>query len=113
MAGGVRVVVTNHGPDYDRQKWGAAAKAMLRLGEYLGGKYADEVIVVSKVIGGIVQERCRRSAHQIPNGVPLPDRSANTDHLERFGIRPSGRYILAVARFVPEKGLHDLTKGCR
>ena len=68
------------------------------------------MIVVSKVIGGIVQERCRRSAHQIPNGVPLPDRSANTDHLERFGIRPSGRYILAVARFVPEKGLHDLVE---
>jgi len=105
---GLRVVVTNHGPDYDRQKWGATAKAVLRLGEYLGGKYANEVIVISKVIGGIVGERCRRSTHLIPNGVPLPDRSANTDHLERLGIRPSRRYILAVARFVPEKGLHDL-----
>jgi len=63
-----------------------------------------------KRCGGAQQPRpcCVRSAHLIPNGVPLPDRSANTDHLARLDIRPSGRYILAVARFVPEKGLHDL-----
>lgn len=105
---GLRVVVTNHGPDYDRQKWGASAKAMLRLGEYLGGKYANEVIVVSEVIAAIVRRRCGRSAHIIYNGVPLPTKLAGTDHLERLGIRLPGQYILAVARFVPEKGLHDL-----
>lgn len=107
---GLRVVVTNHGPDYDRQKWGRAAKMMLRLGEYLGGRFANEVIVISKVIAGIIRERCGRSSHLIYNGVPLPETSASVDHLVRFGIRPAGGYILAVARFVPEKGLHDLVE---
>ena len=68
------------------------------------------MIVVSRGIGGIVAQRCRRSAHLIANGVPLPDRSSNTDHLDRLGVQPSRRYILAVARFVPEKGLHDLVE---
>jgi glycosyltransferase involved in cell wall biosynthesis len=107
---GLRVVVTNHGPDYDRQKWGRAAKMMLRLGEYLGGRFANEVIVISRVIAGIIGKRCGRSSNLIYNGVPLPEPSVRVDHLERFGIRPAGGYILAVARFVPEKGLHDLVE---
>lgn len=107
---GLRVVVTNHGPDYDRQKWGRAAKMMLRLGEYLGGRFANEVIVISKVIAEIIRQRCGRSSHLIYNGVPLPEISAPVDQLKRFGVRPAGGYILAVARFVPEKGLHDLVE---
>jgi len=105
---GLKVVVTNHGPDYDRQKWGVAAKAMLRLGEYLGGRFAHAVIVISSVIADIIAKRCGRSSHLIYNGVPLPEPSVHSDQLQRFGIRPDGGYILAVARFVPEKGLHDL-----
>lgn len=105
---GLRVVVTNHGPDYDRQKWGRAAKMMLRLGEYLGGRFANEVIVISRVIAGIIRKRCGRSSHLIYNGVPLPETPVSVDRLERFGIKSAGGYILAVARFVPEKGLHDL-----
>jgi len=41
--------------------------------------------------------------------VPLPKKSRQTDFLERVGITP-GKYVLAVARFVPEKGLHDLVE---
>jgi len=107
---GLRVVVTNHGPDYDRQKWGVAAKQMLRLGEYLGGRFANEVIVISKVIADIVKRRCHRETHLIYNGVPLPQPGADTDQLEQFGLQIGVQYILAVARFVPEKGLHDLVK---
>lgn len=104
---GFKVVVTNHGPDYDRQKWGRLAKAVLKLGELLGGVFANEVIVISEVIREIVNRRCHRNANLIHNGVTLPDPSTRTDFLEGIGVDP-GRYILAVARFVPEKGLHDL-----
>jgi len=44
---GLKVVFTNHGPDYDRQKWGKLAKFMLRLGEKIGGTFANEIIVIS------------------------------------------------------------------
>ncbi len=104
---GLKVVMTNHGPDYERQKWGRLAKFMLKAGEFLGGRFADEVITISSVIDEIVRKRCRRGSNIIYNGVSLEERDENIAYLEEQGIVP-GRYILAVARFVPEKGLHDL-----
>ncbi|ACN15632.1 putative capsular polysaccharide bisynthesis glycosyl transferase [Desulforapulum autotrophicum HRM2] len=101
---GLKVVITNHGPDYDRKKWGKAAKVMLRFGEYLGGKFADEIIVISSVIQNIIKQRCKRSSSVIYNGVPFPALSRETGFINRIGVEP-GRYIIAVARFVPEKGL--------
>jgi len=104
---GLKVVVTNHGPDYNRNKWGRSARNMLRLGEYLGCKFANEVIVVSTVVGDIVKKRCGRNSHLIYNGVPLSSKNIRTDFLDKLTVRP-GNYLLAVARLVPEKGLHDL-----
>ena len=111
---GFRVVVTNHGPDYDRQKWGKMAKFMLRLGEKMGGLFANEVIVISSVIGYIVRERCHRDreSNLIYNGVTLPEKSKQSDFLAQIGVQP-GNYVLAVARFVPEKGLHNLIEAFR
>lgn len=104
---GLKVVVTNHGPDYDRQKWGNLAKFVLRLGEKMGGLYANEVIVISRVIAGIIRKRCGRESNLIYNGVTLPRKSDRFDFLVQKGVQP-GKYVLAVARLVPEKGLHDL-----
>lgn len=101
---GLKVVITNHGPDYNRQKWGTAAKAVLRAGEYLGGKFADNIIVISSVIQNIIKKRCRKNSHIIYNGVPLPELSKNTDFIDQIGVQPH-KYIIAVSRFVPEKGL--------
>jgi glycosyltransferase involved in cell wall biosynthesis len=106
---GLKVVVTNHGPDYDRQKWGVSAKILLRLGEYLGSYFANEVIVISKVIADIVQKRCDRSVHLIYNGVMLPEKSEKVDFLNKIGVA-KGEYIIAVSRFVPEKGLDFLIR---
>lgn len=104
---GLRVVTTNHGPDYDRQKWGFLAKASLKLGERLGGRFSTEVIVISEVIADIVRKRCNRNPHLIYNGVDQPKIPLETDYLKKIGTKPNS-YILAVARFVPEKGLHEL-----
>ncbi len=104
---GMKVVMTHHGPDYNRDKWGTMAKKVLMLGEYWGCKYANEVIVISSVIGDIVKRRCNRKINLIYNGVTLPEKTAKSDILEKHGIVP-GEYILSVARLVPEKGLHDL-----
>ncbi len=104
---GLRVVITNHGPDYNRAKWGNLAKKILRLGEFVGMKFANEIIVISRVIEDIITKRCGRTSHLIYNGVPIPEKSSNTDFLESVGIVP-GKYLFTAARFVPEKGLHDL-----
>ena len=106
---GMKVVFTHHGPDYDRDKWGLAAKTMLRLGEKMGCKYADHVIVISNVIKELIAEKHGRTkdVHLIYNGVPKPDICHEPEYFKELGIE-EGKYILGMCRFVPEKRLHDL-----
>ena len=105
---GMNVVTTNHGPDYDRQKWGRLAKATLRLGERLGAGWSNRVIVISRVISEILANNynCHNTT-LIPNGVTPPTLSASHDYTDSLGMIP-GKYILAMGRFVKEKGFHDL-----
>jgi glycosyltransferase involved in cell wall biosynthesis len=104
---GLRVVVTHHGADYEREKWGRIAKSVLRFGERLGIGFANQPIVVSPVLQKTVEARYGIDATLIPNGAPLgtPRRTRHT--LRRFDLRP-GRYVLCVARLDPGKRQHDL-----
>jgi len=104
---GLRVVVTHHGPDYDRQKWGRFARFALRTGERWGMRLAQGRIVISQVIASIVQQAHRRSSHLIPNGVVLPTVPDSQATLAEFGLT-AGRYVLLVSRLVPEKRHLDL-----
>lgn len=105
---GMKVVMTNHGPDYDRQKWGRLAKMMLRTGERLGTRFANRVIVISTTIASILRDKYGRTdTGLIFNGVNPPHKSTERDWLEKWGI--AGRpYIMAMGRFVKEKAFHDL-----
>ncbi len=119
---GMKVVFTHHGPDYDRDKWGRAAKTILRLGERMGCMFADDVIVISNVIRNLIKEKYGRTkrVHLIYNGVPQPDVCDYPEYFEEMGIE-EGNYVLGMCRFVPEKNLHHLveafskidTKGCK
>lgn len=106
---GLKVVMTHHGPDYDRDKWGEAAKMMLRLGESLGCKFANQVIVISDTIKTLIAERCGRKndVTLIYNGVPRPEICSYPDYFSELGIEEN-KYILGMCRFVPEKNLHHL-----
>lgn len=104
---GLRVVVTHHGPDYERQKWGRAARTMLRFGERFGMLFASERIVISSVIRSLVHEKYQRSSVLIPNGVSLPKVPATSSTLAPFGVTPR-KYVLLVSRLVPEKRHLDL-----
>ncbi len=106
---GLRVVVTNHGPDYDRQKWGYFAKWMIKQGESRGMRYANARIVISETIQAHVLKTYGLESVRIPNGVTLPDLTAETDALARFGLE-AGRYVLLVSRLVPEKRHDDLIR---
>lgn len=106
---GMKVVFTHHGPDYDRDKWGFVAKTVLKLGERMGCKFADDVIVISEVIQDLIARKYNRRerVHLIYNGVPKPETCDYPDYLEELGIK-KGKYILGMCRFVPEKNLHHL-----
>lgn len=103
----IPVVMTHHGPDYDRQKWGRLAKAVLRKGESWGCYCANEVITVSKHIALLVESMFKRKATYIPNGVNLPVLVPPGRIIEQYELLPN-KYLLAAGRFVPEKGFHDL-----
>jgi glycosyltransferase involved in cell wall biosynthesis len=104
---GLTVVVTHHGPDYDRQKWGMFAKNVLKLGEWAGMKFSNGRIVISNVIGELVESKHNVKSELIYNGVKIPDLTAPESHIEQFGLKKN-RYILLVSRIVPEKRHLDL-----
>ncbi|MEJ2410724.1 MAG: glycosyltransferase family 4 protein [Novosphingobium sp.] len=110
----LKVIVTHHGADYERAKWGRLAKLILRVGERSGLIWAHQVIAVSPSLATHLKEIFPSQADKvtyIPNGAPqLRYEGLNArETLERLGLRPGG-YILAVGRLVPEKGLHDLVQ---
>lgn len=106
---GLSVVVTHHGFDYDRQKWGRAARFMLRLGESLGMRYANRRIGISEDIVQTMHQRYDVPVAHIPNGVAVTRRSENRQVLAEFDLSPR-RYVLMAARLVPEKRQTDLIR---
>ncbi|WP_431199011.1 glycosyltransferase family 4 protein [Mucilaginibacter sp. P19] len=107
---GLKVVVTHHGPDYERQKWGKAAKRFLKLGEWAGVKFANKVIVISKVIGESIKNKYGRHDYDlIHNGVPVAKKNYQTDYLNQLVVQPH-KYVFTLGRFVPEKGFDYLIR---
>ena len=108
---GLHVVVTHHGADYDREKWGRFARVVLRTGEAWGMRYSNRRIVISRTISSLIRDKYGLESNVIPNGVDLPELPSSTSALEKFGLTP-GRYVLMVSRLVPEKRHKDLIAAC-
>lgn len=104
---GLRVVLTHHGPDYERSKWGPVSKVLLRAGEHLGVRFAHHPIVVSPILQDRVERRYGVDATLIPNGAPASLPTASRRCLDAFGLEPR-RYVLCVSRVDPAKRHLDL-----
>jgi glycosyltransferase involved in cell wall biosynthesis len=104
---GMNVVVTHHGPDYEREKWGPLARLALRAGEACGMQFSNCRIVISQTIAKLVRDKYDLSSDLIPNGISLPKVPTSALVLGRFGLA-AGRYVLMVSRLVPEKRHKDL-----
>ncbi|WHA42667.1 glycosyltransferase family 4 protein [Agrobacterium larrymoorei] len=103
----LKVVVTHHGYDYDREKWGSVEKRILRLGEWAGMRFSHARIAIAKHIADRMQDDFSKTVHFIPNGVKVDTKSLDDDVLNEFGLT-KGRYVLLVARLVAEKRQTDL-----
>lgn len=106
---GLRVVVTHHGPDYDREKWGWFSRRILRLGERCAARFANQMIVISGVIKQLILSKYHRDTIIIPNGVVVSEAPQTIHALQQFSLE-RGRYVLTVSRFVPEKRHGDLIR---
>jgi len=103
---GSRTVVTVHGLDWQRQKWGKLASWMLRRCEGPAAHFPNRTIVVSRTLRDYFRNHHGSDAAFIPNGTNLPQPRAPRKILQ-LGLKP-GRYVLFVGRLVPEKGVHFL-----
>ncbi len=97
-----KVVLTVHGLDAERAKWGAGARTVLRVAEWLSARVPDATIVVSRDLARHYRAQYRRSTWYVPNGVEEPPSRPPRRILERFGLR-GGDFLLFVGRLVPEK----------
>jgi glycosyltransferase involved in cell wall biosynthesis len=104
---GKKVVVTIHGLDWQRAKWGKFASRYLLFGERTAVRVADRIIVLSRAAQNYFRDTYDIETTHIPNGVSQPIKHEPEIIRERFGLQ-SGDYLLFLARIVPEKGLHYL-----
>lgn len=103
---GKKTIVTLHGLDYEREKWGLPGKAWLRMCEFCASKFPDKVISVSEKIKRHFKEQFNKDIVFIPNGVDI-FKPKPISKLKRFGLKKDN-YILFLSRIVPEKGIHTL-----
>jgi glycosyltransferase involved in cell wall biosynthesis len=106
------VVLTVHGRDGQRAKWGSGARAALGAAEWLSARAPDATVVVSEDLERHYREAYGRAAVHIPNGVGRPVRRSPAEIVERWGLEP-GRYLLFVGRLVPEKAPDLLVRAFR
>lgn len=104
---GCKVVVTIHGLDWKRGKWGGLATRVLKSGEKKAVRYADEIIVLSKNNKKYFMDEYGRKTKFIPNGINTPTLEEADIITSKYGLSKDS-YILFLARIVPEKGLHYL-----
>jgi glycosyltransferase involved in cell wall biosynthesis len=106
------VCATIHDQDYNKDKWSGFARRMLRAGESSACRHADAVISVAHYIERHLQDVYGREADYVPNGNdPLHLQSAG-ETLAAHGLE-RGRYLLFLARLVPEKGCDVLIEAVR
>ncbi len=103
---GKNTVVTVHGLDWQREKWGNKAKMFLKFGERASVYFPYSTITVSKFLKQYLEEKYHRPVTYIPSAVTDPI-IRPPDKITKYGIGERD-YILFVARLVPEKGAHFL-----
>lgn len=108
---GKKVIVTVHGLDWQRAKWGGFASWFIKMGEKNAVKYANEIIVLSQGVKEYFVKEYRRKTVFIPNGVNRPEKR-EIKEISKWGLDKDG-YVLFLGRIVPEKGEHYLVEAWR
>lgn len=101
---GKRVVVTVHGLDHQRAKWGRFASWYIMQGEKNAVRFADEIIVLSKNVQSYFRDTYHRETAFIPNGT-IHRSFYEPDEIRRLWGLEKDSYILYLGRIVPEKGI--------
>ncbi|MEW8438210.1 MAG: glycosyltransferase family 4 protein [Candidatus Thiodiazotropha taylori] len=105
---GKKVVVTLHGRDWERAKWGRLMKVVHRLSLVIAMNFADRIISVSENTSNLLSVKSRRKVDFIPNAPTHFPRARYTKTIPQCG--PLN--VCFLGRFVPEKRIEDLIFAC-
>ena len=97
LIGKKRCIATIHGLDHRRAKWNRFAKFVIKMGERMAVRMADEIIVLSHDMEVYFLKEYRRE----------PTVRQAQLITEKYGLTKDS-YILALSRLAPEKGIRYL-----
>lgn len=100
-ARGVPTVVNVDGIEWERAKWGRAARTVFRLGAWFTARFGTTLVVDARALGDFWRERFGRTSTFIPYGGEPAVTDTATNPFE------PGSYVLFVARFVPENSVEE------
>lgn len=106
---GKKVVATIHRLDWQTEKWGPAARAMLRLGEWITVRASHRTIVVSRDLQAYIRKTYGRVPIHIPNGFEPPEPAPARLITEKYGLEKNA-YVLFLGRLAPEKRVEWLIR---
>lgn len=103
---GIPSIVTSHGLEWQRAKWGGFAKRYLQFTDRTTCYLPSAATAVSQKMQRYYQETYKRKVFYIPNGANPVDKLPPGE-IQRLGLKGND-YLFFAARLVPEKGCHYL-----
>jgi glycosyltransferase involved in cell wall biosynthesis len=100
---GVPTAVNTDGIEWERGKWGTAARKVFLAGARATARFADVLIADSEAIAAIWQETFDVPSTFVPYGAPVL-KDVGDDRVRALGLVP-GTYALVVARLIPENNV--------
>jgi glycosyltransferase involved in cell wall biosynthesis len=98
-----KIIVTCHGLDWQRSKWGNFESSIILAGEKTAVRFADRIIVVSEALKSYFLQTYSCDTCYIPTApANYPDSDSNGSYVKALGL-VLGRYIVFLGRLVPEK----------
>ena len=95
-----KVVVNTDGLDWERSKWGRAAKQYFRTGARISVTTGQALVSDSLQMQLFYEQHFKRGSVFIPYGAEIQE-STKPDIVRQYGLEP-GKYYLIASRMVPE-----------
>jgi glycosyltransferase involved in cell wall biosynthesis len=105
------VVMSVDGLDWERGKWGPAARAYFRSAARSAVRHCARLVTDAEAMRAFYQERFGRDSEMIAYGADVA-RAERPELVAPYGVGPRG-YYLVVSRLVPENSLDVLLEGFR
>lgn len=104
---GIPTLVNVDGIEWERAKWGRLAKALFRAGARATAWWGSRMLYDAAAIAAKWKSEFGLNGYVIPYGGDDPGVLSSVDDLE------PRRYVLLVARFVPENSIHEFVAAVR